>query len=184
MSAEKETQDINRSYGEIVSESVLRIKRVMPADAETVWAYLTEAKKSAQWLGAVESDLTEGAAFHVTFQHTNLTDEPTPPEMECHQGNVTQGKILTYDPYKTFTYTWMINDVPTEVRYDLVAQGAETLLTLTHSKLPNKNTMRSVGPGWHTHLDLLVSRLAGAPIAFWAAFFKLQSDYKEMIQED
>jgi hypothetical protein len=56
------------------------------------------------------------------------------------------------------------------------------LLTLTHSRL-DKEGMRNVGPGWHTHLGVLAERLHGRePENFWAMLQQVRGHYAKKFQ--
>jgi uncharacterized protein YndB with AHSA1/START domain len=69
-----------------------------------------------------------------------------------------------------------------EVRFELKAQGDKTLLTLTHSRLPDRNEMVSVSSGWHIHLGILEDRLnQQQPRPFWATHARLEAEYKQRI---
>ncbi|MNC78363.1 hypothetical protein D3C75_1305570 [compost metagenome] len=53
------------------------------------------------------------------------------------------------------------------------------LLTLTHRRLANRDTLLSVASGWHTHLDLLADRLLErTPSPFWASMSRLEDEYR------
>ena len=178
----KYNADINDTYGEAISPSELRIVRLMPASPERVWAYLTESEKSKQWLAQIDSEVKVGQPYKKVFNHENITDEATPEEFKAHKGHSTKGEVLIYDPYNTFSYTWIMSETPTEVVFELQPQGENTLLTLTHRKLPARDNMLSVGPGWHAHLDVLITKLAkDAPKPFWANFMKLKTSYEEIL---
>lgn len=52
------------------------------------------------------------------------------------------------------------------------------LLTVIHRRLPDRATILRVGPGWHSHLDMLVARVTGQePKPFWDAWTTLQKEY-------
>ncbi len=58
----------------------------------------------------------------------------------------------------------------------------KVLLTLIHRRLPDHSTMLNVATGWHTHLDLLVDRVAGtAPTPFWDGFVRIKQDYAQRL---
>jgi hypothetical protein len=59
------------------------------------------------------------------------------------------------------------------------------LLTLTHSKLPNRKEMVNVSGGWHTHLAILEDRLnEQEPRLFWNTFLQMEKEYQTRIPED
>jgi hypothetical protein len=51
-----------------------------------------------------------------------------------------------------------------------------------HRRLPNRETMLKVGPGWHAHLDTLVADATGQqPQPFWDRWISLQKDYERRL---
>lgn len=174
-------------YGTVVGPATVCIRRVLSAPPETIWAYLTESDKCAQWLASIDGEVKEGGDITMTWLHKNLTphDEETPEQFkgaECHQQN---GKILVYDPPRKLSYTWGNPNRPSEVLFELMAQGNKTLLTLTHSKLPGVGDMRGVSSGWHAHLNILRDKLEGkTPEPFWMKILKLREEYDRIIKGD
>lgn len=179
----KPPEDINASFGAQTAPGTLHLKRLMPADIQTVWAYLTESDKSAQWLNTINKPFKEGGPYDVTFDNKKLSGEPTPEEFGsgCHNAS---GEILIFEPPKKLSYTWKMGEAESVVLFELQPQGKDTLLRVTHSKLPARSTMLNVASGWHTHIGLLISKLAGEKSApFWNTFFKNRSAYETIIQE-
>lgn len=177
------TEDMNESYGTVPAQGTVHLQRLMPADIQTLWSYLTESEKCAQWLNTINAPFKEGGSYDVTFDNNKLTGEPTPEEFGtgCHDAS---GKILVFDPPKTLSYTWKMGETDTVVLFELTPQGDRTLLSVTHSNLPARSTMLNVASGWHTHIDLLISKLARKkPGPFWALFMKLKSEYERIIPE-
>lgn len=180
----KATENINESYGTVPAQSTLHLQRLMPADIETVWSYLTESEKSAQWLNTINTPFKEGGPYDATFDNGKLTDEPAPEEMGsgCHNAS---GKILTFDPPKTLSYIWKMGETDTVVLFELQPQGDKTLLSVTHSNLLARSTMLNVAAGWHTHIGHLIAVLADeTPPPFWAFFMGVRSEYEDIIKGD
>jgi hypothetical protein len=51
-------------------------------------------------------------------------------------------------------------------------------LTLTHSRIPDKNFEQAVSGGWHSHLEVLQYRAEGqVPPAFWDIWRKNNAAY-------
>lgn len=174
-------------YGAVVGPATVRIKRVLSAPPETVWEYLTESDKCAQWLAALGEDLKEGGEVTLSFDHSNLTphDEETPDEFKDKACGTQNGTVLIYDPPHKLSYTWGNPESPSEVTFVLEPQGDKTLLTLTHSMLPDQGNMRGVSSGWHIHLNILRDKLAGkTPPPFWATFLKIREEYNRLIKGD
>jgi hypothetical protein len=58
-------------------------------------------------------------------------------------------------------------------------------LVLTHRRLRDRKAMLAVGPGWHSHLAVLVDRLEERESdAFWATFTRLEKEYQKRLPED
>lgn len=52
------------------------------------------------------------------------------------------------------------------------------LLTITHHRLADRNSMLNVSAGWHMHLDVLVARVTGgAREPFWSGWQRLKGEY-------
>ncbi|AHG22507.1 ATPase [Chania multitudinisentens RB-25] len=171
-------------YGLIIEPGTLRIQRLLPGTLEHVWAYLTESDKRASWLAAGDMTLQKGAKVELLFCHSKLTDEPEnlPAKYKQYGGNVANiGHITCIFPPRLLSFTWAEQNEgrPSEVMFELVERGDNVLLTVTHRRLPNRDTMLTVTSGWHTHLDILVDRLlARAPRPFWATFAKMEDEYR------
>ena len=68
--------------------------------------------------------------------------------------------------------------------FQLEPQQGEILLTITHSKLPNRNQMLGVSSGWHAHVDVLEARLRGEELPFfWRNFSALKAEYDKRIPQ-
>ncbi len=66
-----------------------------------------------------------------------------------------------------------------EVTFELVPEGKNVRLILTHRRLSNRADMVQTSGGWHTHLDVLVERANGrVPKAFWTVFGDIESQYE------
>ena len=54
------------------------------------------------------------------------------------------------------------------------------LLTVTHRRVPDRETLLRASAGWHMHLDVLVSRAIGQkPAPFWDGWSRLQKEYEQ-----
>lgn len=79
----------------------------------------------------------------------------------------------------SFTWAETGEARPSEVTIELTEQEDKVLLTLTHRRLANRDTLLSVASGWHTHLDLLADRLLErTPSPFWASMSRLEDEYR------
>jgi uncharacterized protein YndB with AHSA1/START domain len=90
-----------------------------------------------------------------------------------------QGQILDYDPPRKLAFTWQGGG---DVTFTLEPRGERTLLTVVHRGLVERSTRTKVGPGWHSHLDILAARMAGTePEPFWDHWARLQKEYEQRV---
>ncbi len=69
-----------------------------------------------------------------------------------------------------------------EVAITLAPKGDKVLLTVIHSRLPNRGNVLGVSAGWHAHLDVLAARLAGrTPEPFWDKLTRLRAEYDKRV---
>ena len=84
-------------------------------------------------------------------------------------------RITELDPPRKLAITWGAHGA---VSFELARQGSEVLLTLIHSRVPDRATLLSVSAGWHMHLDILVARASGRqPAPFWDGVSRLRTEY-------
>jgi uncharacterized protein YndB with AHSA1/START domain len=106
----------------------LVMRRRIEAPREVVFSFLIERDKLLRWIG-VGADLDARVGGKLRIDVTG--------------GDVVEGEYLEIDPPARvgFSWGWAGNDeVPpgsSTVTFDLVADGAATLLTMTHSGLPD-----------------------------------------------
>ena len=90
-----------------------------------------------------------------------------------------QSRIVELDPPRKLVFTWQGSG---DVSFELEPKGSKVLLTVIHRRLPDRATLLKVGPGWHTHLDVLVARAAGKePEPFWDSWVRLQKEYEHRV---
>ena len=88
-------------HGTVLDPATIRFQRLLPADIETVWAYLTESDKRGQWLASGDMELRVGGGVTLRFLHNQLSsvDEPTPEPFRAYENGVTtQGVITRCEP--------------------------------------------------------------------------------------
>jgi uncharacterized protein YndB with AHSA1/START domain len=171
------------SYGVVTEPRTLRLERVLPGPIERVWAYLTESEKRGKWLAFGDMETREGGQVKLVFHSTKLSayDGPTPERFKKHEGSGFEARILRYEPPRLLSYTWG-GKADSEVSFELTPQGNDVLLVLTHSLLPNRQTMMSVSSGWHAHLGILSALLEGRePGPFWSEIERLEAEYEQRI---
>jgi Activator of Hsp90 ATPase homolog 1-like protein len=93
-----------------------------------------------------------------------VAEEPPAP---VEQKRMT-GRILVWDPPHVLEHEWRQRIVEDGVvRYELVEDGAGTLLTFTHRGLSVPNAKGFI-PGTHAFLDRLDAHLGGASLPDWS----------------
>lgn len=145
------------------TSAVLTFRRRMPFPIERVWAALTDPDERAAWMGPGTLDPREGGELT-----TEPTDPPAPPEAKR-----LTGRILTWRPPEdgraVFEHEWRQRIVEDSVvRYELVAEGRQPVLTLTHRGLSERNALGFL-PGTHAFLDRMDAHLASAALPDWGA---------------
>lgn len=167
------------SYGVLIEPTTLKIQRRLPGPIERVWAYIIDSDLRRKWLAAGEMEMKVGAPFTFTWRNAELNDPPSerPPghsaehSLEC--------KITELDPPRKLSITWGRSG---GVTFELEPRGDKVLLTLTHRRLPDRETLLKVSAGWHMHLDVLVARASGTePAPFWEGWSRLHKEYERRL---
>ncbi len=176
-------------YATILEPGTLRFERLLPGPIERVWAYLTESDKRAQWLASGDMDPRAGAPLKLKFRHSSLSTKTAPvPERfkNMEEGQVTEHTVTRWEPPRLLSWSWGSGkDGPSEVTFELSPEGSKVRLVLTHRRLRDRKAMLAVGPGWHSHLAVLVSRLEGRePDAFWAIYNSASGEYEKRVPEE
>lgn len=139
--------------------ATLTFERRLRHPAQAVWDAITRPEHLARWyLTTARIDPRPGGSidyvsgpnrFHVT------------------------GKILTWDPPRVFEHEWDVEpriELPhgehSVLRYELVPDGDETILRVTHRRL-TRGTARNFISGLHAFLDRLEEELDGVPLTDW-----------------
>ena len=162
-------------YGRLTAPDTLVIERLLSGPIDRVWAYLTESDKRAKWLAAGEMPLKVGAEFTLTWRNDELTTPPgARPEGFGPEHSMVCRMLAVEAPHRlAFTF-----GTASEVEIVLEPKGAEVLLTLTHSRIPDHGMVLMVGPGWHAHLDILAAQAGGPKTPpFWDHWQRLRGDY-------
>lgn len=128
-----------------------RIK--IEARPETVFSFLTDPAKLAMWQGQhVAVDATPGGMYRIVIR----------------DGLVMRGEFVEITPPTrlVFTFGWEGDDNPigagsTTVSYDLEPDGDGTMLTLTHTGLPDEEAARMHAMGWDHYMARLKEAAAG-----------------------
>lgn len=147
----------------LTGEDTITLIRDCPVQSERLWAYLTEPKLLAEWFSGGELSGHQGGS--VNF------------DMGAH------GLITEFRPPHLLEYTWNEEKsshgpiVDSLVRWDLADNGECTRLTLTHSRLPERERLAH-SAGWHTFLDRLVASVQGRePVSIEERYAELKREY-------
>jgi uncharacterized protein YndB with AHSA1/START domain len=154
--------------GKLIADDAVQFVRLLPAPIDVVWEFLTSRDRVASWLAIADIEPRLGGQVKLEWEDWS-TDEK-PPDGSPHW--TATGRVTQWDPPKSLAYTWLQPGEPeSEILYELTAQGDETQLTLTHRRL-RKETRHMYAGGWHTHLDLLATRLRGGERSNFIGEFK------------
>lgn len=168
-----------QDYGLLSEPLTLTLHRLLPGPIERVWAYLTESELRSKWLAAGAMDLTVGAPFTLVWRNDTLTDPPGQRPEGFSEEHSMESRILALDQPRSLTFSW---GQSSEVSFELEPKGDEVLLTVTHRRLPDRNTALMVGPGWHSHLDVLAARMRDCePEPFWDSWLRLKAEYERRL---
>jgi uncharacterized protein YndB with AHSA1/START domain len=168
------------AHGVLTEPTTLRIQRLLPGTVERVWAWLTESDLRRQWLAAGPMELRVGGAVELVWRNDELAGgaDPRPAGFEAEHRLSSQ--VTRLDPPRLLAFGWGGGDVT----FELEAQGAEVLLTVTHRRLVERASLLNVSAGWHAHLDVLVARMAGRqPTRFWSEWTRLRAEYADRLPE-
>jgi uncharacterized protein YndB with AHSA1/START domain len=110
-----------------LSEPQIRVERRIQASPAAIYAYLTDAARWAAWQGqSAEVDAVPGGLFRVTVR----------------EGQIAEGRFVELIRDSRVVFTWGWQDHPTvppgssTVEIELLPDGDETLVRLTHRGLP------------------------------------------------
>jgi uncharacterized protein YndB with AHSA1/START domain len=148
-----------QSLGKVILEgdhATLVFERRLRHPPEAVWKAITEPEQLAKWymtkariegkVGGMIDFWSGISQFHVT------------------------GKVLSWDPPHLFEFEWIVEprrELPkgeqAVIRWELIPDGDETLLKLTHSHLTRQTSM-GFSSGTHAFLDRLEAQLDKTPL--------------------
>jgi uncharacterized protein YndB with AHSA1/START domain len=153
--------------GKFIGNDAVLFERVLPGNIDVVWEYLTVPDRVASWLAIATIEPRAGGSARLQWESWS-TDDP-PPNGEPYW--TATGVVTRWDPPRALAYTWNQPGLPeSEISFELTPQGDETLLVLTHRRIPKERHLFAAG--WHTHLDLFATRLQGGDRGDFIADYK------------
>jgi uncharacterized protein YndB with AHSA1/START domain len=151
------------SLGTLSTDGTMTFVRRLPYPIATVWAAITDPAQRAAWFGQTTIDGRLGGEIEMMPSGT-----PAPPEMKRMTG-----RILAWDPPHLLEHEWRQGIVEDGVvRYQLAADGDETVLTFTHRGLSVRNAQGFI-PGTHAFLDRLGAYLSRDEIPGWSERYEV-----------
>ncbi len=175
-------QMVSENHGKVIAPRTIEIQRLLPGPMERIWDYLTKSELRKQWLAAGEMDLKVGSEFTLTWRNDELdTELGARPEGKSSE-HTAKMRVTVCEPPRKLAY--IFGDAG-EVSFELKPAGDKILLTLIHSKAPDRGTMLGVSAGWHAHVDVLVGILTGRKSKpFWDNWAALKPVYDKNIPAD
>ena len=166
----------NDDFGVMTAPTTLRMQRLLPGPVERVWAYLTASELRRKWFAAGDMAMAVDTPVELVWRNDELTVPPGQrPEGSLPESRM-QRRITEFDPPHRLAIAW--GDTGS-VSFELETRGDDVLLTLVHTGVPDRARLLAFGPGWHTHLDILVALLNGTRLEpFWDAERRLRGEYE------
>jgi len=177
----------NHDSGKFTAPGEVTFVRLLPGPIERVWAFLTDSDKRGRWLAAGPMEVRVGGEVRMHFHHADLTPHreeiPAKYKESCGEGSAAcdfTGRVTRCEPPRHLAFTWGENS---EVTFELTPKDDQILFVLTHRRLgDDPEVLGSVAAGWHTHLAILLARLAGeVPPPFWSTHFGHEAAYARTI---
>ncbi|MDX1611654.1 MAG: SRPBCC domain-containing protein [Candidatus Thermoplasmatota archaeon] len=148
-----------------MTDTSLTVERTIQAPIERVFRAFTDPEEIAKWYhpGPMTTEVTtweaqEGGAFDITMIAS--------PEMELEEGDPgryrTTGTFREVQPNERLVHTWRwegMDDEESLVTVELEAVEEGTHVTLTHTKLADRESVESHAEGWGSCLENLAQHV-------------------------
>ncbi|WP_395373321.1 SRPBCC domain-containing protein [Marinicella sp. W31] len=133
-----------------MTDSTIMKKIFLAASKQTVWAFLTQKDKLAQWFHPCDSDWEEGQDYQLYMQAEDGSKKV-----------IIWGSVLQMDIPNKLVYTFCIEPFsePTTITCQLDSVYDGTVLTLTHEGIEAATGdaimpfLLDLDKGWEEHLD-------------------------------
>jgi uncharacterized protein YndB with AHSA1/START domain len=172
-------------FGKMIDPHTVQFVRILPGPIERIWDFLWDGEKRGQWFASGPMPAKVGEKFGMKFKHSTLSQHQAPPPDRMKEmdktGHSSSNTLLACEPPYRLAFTFGGEKNPdkiSEVEFRLEPEGDKVRLTLTHTKIPDRDIMLGVSGGWHAHLDVLQYRAEGqAPPAFWDIWRRYDGAY-------
>lgn len=175
-------------FGTRLDATTVQFVRLLPGPIEKIWDYIADGKKRGEWFTTGELPAKVGERFEMRFRHGDYSPHkaPPPPGFETidRDGKTMSSILLALEPPHRLAFSFG-NSVErsqySEVDIRLTPEaGGKVRLTLTHSKLRDRDQALNVSGGWHSHLAMLQYKAQGqVPPAFWDEWRKTEGVYEK-----
>lgn len=173
-------------HGEILEDGSMQFTRILPGPIERAWRWIADADKRAQWLCGGGDIKAAGETIKFDFFHETLTshDESLPEQYKEMADGVSFDVIVKEcNPPTRAVIEWPgARGVPSFVDIRLSPEGENTKLVLIQRGDINMEEFVSAMAGWHTHLGIMIDKLAGKdPKPFWSTHQVYVADYEKRV---
>jgi uncharacterized protein YndB with AHSA1/START domain len=163
---------------------VIRFERRLAHPIEKVWAALTESSELIKWWGDASLNLVEGGDF--TLRWLNTDEDGNAVAMNATISGLDPPRLLeTTGVWASTTPAGeSIDERHAVLRWELEADGDETVLRFTNIVELTDEERANVPGGWHFHLDALATALDGGSVDLadpWDAAEPLHAAYREKL---
>lgn len=142
----------------------VRVEDVYDTNIHDLWSAVTEPKRLARWIAAVEGDLKVGGIVHTRF--TSTWEGP--------------GRIDVCDPPSHLVITMEPGtDDEAVIEAVLTGEGERTRLVVEERGLP-LDALYKHGAGWQAHIEDLGRYLAGGQSNWKARWTELTPEYQSL----
>jgi uncharacterized protein YndB with AHSA1/START domain len=161
--------------------AVIRFERQLAHPIEKVWAALTERGELIKWWGDATLDLVEGGDFKLRWLNTD--DEGNAVAIDATISSLDSPRLLeTVGVWASTSQSGKsIDERHAVLRWELEADGDETVLRFTNVVQLTDEERANVPGGWHYHLDALATALDGGTVDLadpWEAAGRLHAAYR------
>jgi uncharacterized protein YndB with AHSA1/START domain len=172
-------------FGKLVAPHTVVFERLLPGPIEKVWSFLADSDKRGEWFtsGALPR---VGEPFEMTFHHADYSPHKSPPppgyENVDREPQTMTSTLLALEPPHRLAFSFGNPDaagIASEVDIRLTPQADGMVrLTLTHSKLRDRDFALKISGGWHSHLTMLQYKAEEkVPPSIWDVWRKYDGVY-------